>query len=83
MVGLDVDALFLGRRNSLFALDGFDHPGDGSPREAQEEDLLTGSKVMLGELRRLNDGNGRLTRSRPPRDKEVPVGIHHLKLLFS
>lgn len=61
VVGFDVNAPFLSRRNLLFVLDRFQDARNGRPCEAQEEDVLPRSEVVLGDLRRLEDRDRRLS----------------------
>src|SRR3546814_19284554 len=83
MLSLDVDPPHLLAGDFLLVLDGIDDTRDGCAGKAEEEYFLTRPQVALGNLRGLQDGDGRLAGTRPSGDEEVPLGRQDLTLFLS
>lgn len=83
MIGFDVDEALLSGRDLLLVLDRLDHAGNRGAGKAEEQDLLTGAKVPLGNLRRLEDGDGGLAGARPACDQEMTAHLHDILLALS
>src|SRR6266851_1329996 len=83
MVGVDFDPPPQLARDLLFVLHGLDHPRHGRTREAQEQDRLTRTQPVPGNVGRLKNRDRGFAGAGPSRDKEVAVCGHDLPLPFT